>query len=117
MFTKLNTWNSQLRKGTLELSLLALLAQKEQYAYDLIHRLSGIAGPTFKKGTIYPLLNRLQKEQLIESRTEPSHKGPPRKYYRLTPSGRRLLYDMVDIWKDFKSSIDKTLQSDNARKQ
>ncbi|MBN2010476.1 PadR family transcriptional regulator [candidate division KSB1 bacterium] len=109
MFSKLNTWHSQLRKGTLELSLLALLNQHEQYAYDLIHQLSGLVGPTFKKGTIYPLLSRLQKENLIESRWQESKKGPPRKYYCLTQSGKHLLDDMVGIWDEFKSSIDSTI--------
>jgi PadR family transcriptional regulator, regulatory protein PadR len=113
MFAKLNTWNSQLRKGTLELSLLALLNHKEQYAYDIIHQLSGIVGPTFKKGTIYPLLSRLQKEQLIESRWQESKKGPPRKYYVLSPSGKQLLHDMVGIWEEFKSSIDSTIGVEN----
>ena len=109
MFAKLNTWSSQLRKGTLELSLLALLSKGEQYGYDLIHQLSGIAGPKFKKGTVYPLLSRLQKENLINFKWKESTSGPPRKYFFLTDNGASVLKDMIKIWQEFKISIDSTI--------
>jgi len=58
-------------------------------------------------GTIYPLLNRLEKEGRVASRWAPDlGAGPPRKYYRLTRAGRGALAGMRPIWRGFQTDLD-----------
>ena len=76
----------QLKKGALELCVLALLARREGYAYEIASTLA--AGVDMGEGTIYPLMRRMQNDGLVDTRLVESNSGPPRKYYRLTSSGR-----------------------------
>src|SRR5689334_16378448 len=71
----------QLRKGVLEMCVLALLSREDGYAYDIAARLSELIG--MGEGTIYPLMRRLQTDGLVKTYLEESDSGPPRKYYRL----------------------------------
>jgi PadR family transcriptional regulator PadR len=79
----------QLRKGILELAILEALARSSHYGYSLIKRLTGGDGIELTEGTIYPILNRLLREGLISAQWMESRQGPPRKYYALTPAGRK----------------------------
>jgi len=79
----------QLRKGILELAILAALDQRSHYGYSLIRHLTGGNGVELTEGTIYPILARLAREGLISSEWVESRQGPPRKYYSLTEDGRR----------------------------
>src|ERR1700726_1852935 len=76
----------QLKKGALELCVLALLARRESYAYEIASTLA--TGVGIGEGTIYPLMRRMQNDGLVDTRLEESNSGPPRKYYRLALSGR-----------------------------
>ena len=76
----------QLKKGVLEMCVLALLARGDGYAYDIAARLA--KGIDMGEGTIYPLMRRMQNDGLVDTRLVESSSGPPRKYYRLTPAGR-----------------------------
>src|SRR5436309_308123 len=76
----------QLKKGALELCVLALLALRESYAYEIASTLATAVG--MGEGTIYPLMRRMQDDGLVDTRLVESSSGPPRKYYRLTASGR-----------------------------
>ncbi len=80
----------QLRKGILELAILGSLNHKSHYGYSLIKDISGESDINLTEGTIYPILNRLSKEELIESEWMESKQGPPRKYYSLTPKGEKV---------------------------
>jgi PadR family transcriptional regulator PadR len=75
----------QLKKGVLELCVLALLSQHDSYAYEIAARLADSIG--MGEGTIYPLMRRLQNDGLVETYLVESSAGPSRKYYRLTPAG------------------------------
>src|SRR5271156_4052037 len=77
----------QLRKGVLEMCVLALLSRDDGYAYDIAARLSELIG--MGEGTIYPLMRRLQTDGLVKTYLEESDSGPPRKYYQLTKAGHR----------------------------
>src|SRR5205085_5563915 len=76
----------QLKKGALEMCVLALLARGESYAYEIASTLATRVG--MGEGTIYPLMRRMQDDGLVDTRLEESSSGPPRKYYRLTSMGR-----------------------------
>jgi PadR family transcriptional regulator PadR len=90
---------TQLKKGVLELCVLAALKTEERYGYELITVLSERIQVT--AGTIYPLLRRIKSEGLVETRTVDSPDGPSRKYYRLTAAGRDALIAEVAAWTDF----------------
>ena len=75
----------QLRKGVLDMCVLAMLARSDGYAYDIASRLSELIG--MGEGTIYPLMRRLQSDRLVETYLVESPSGPSRKYYRLTEAG------------------------------
>jgi PadR family transcriptional regulator PadR len=63
-----------------------------------------------KQGSLYPVLRSLEKNGLLESRVEPSVSGPPRRYYRITRSGRKTLKEWIDIWDQNKSFVDAVLR-------
>src|SRR5258708_28792538 len=89
----------QLKKGALELCVLALLARQESYAYEIASTLA--AGVGMGEGTIYPLMRRMQNDGLVDTRLVESSSGPPRKYYRLTSSGRAAFVAQKREWRAF----------------
>ncbi|HWC14867.1 MAG TPA: PadR family transcriptional regulator [Actinomycetota bacterium] len=97
---------SQLRKGTLEYCVLALLVDQDMYGFDLVKALSEVDGMATPQGTVYPLLARLRKEELVSTQWQESTSGPPRRYYRITAKGRRALKTFVEDWRRFKEAVD-----------
>jgi len=97
---------AQMRKGTLEYCVLALLGEQERYGFDLVKALSEVDGMLTPQGTIYPLLARLRREDLVSTEWQESPSGPPRRYYRLTAKGRRALNDFIHEWRRFKDAVD-----------
>lgn len=79
---------TQLRKGILELAIMAALYHQTHYGYSLVRNLAGSGSVELKEGTIYPILARLAREGLVHSEWMESSQGPPRKYYSLTANGR-----------------------------
>lgn len=79
---------TQLRKGILELAVLAALYRERHYGYSLVRGLTEPGALEIKEGTIYPILARLSREGLVRSQWVESSQGPPRKYYELTAAGR-----------------------------
>jgi PadR family transcriptional regulator PadR len=97
----------QLKKGALELCVLALLARRESYAYEIASTLA--AGVGIGEGTIYPLMRRMQNDGLVDTRLEESSSGPPRKYYRLTSSGRTAYAAQRREWRAFADAVNELL--------
>jgi PadR family transcriptional regulator PadR len=97
----------QLKKGVLELCVLALLSKQDSYAYELASQLTAAVG--MGEGTIYPLMRRLQADGLVKTYLVESASGPPRKYYKLTPSGRGAYTAQRAEWTEFTHSINKAL--------
>jgi PadR family transcriptional regulator PadR len=94
----------QLKKGVLELCVLELLARADCYAYDIASRLAQAIG--MGEGTVYPLMRRLDTAGLVETYLMESTTGPPRKYYRLTRSGRAELARSRASWRAFVKAVD-----------
>ena len=94
----MDNWTTQLRKGLLELCMVNLLAENEIYGYDLVKRLSSIPGLMVSEGTVYPLLSRMRKSGLVESRLVESESGPARRYYSLSEQGKSSLKLMNRHW-------------------
>jgi PadR family transcriptional regulator PadR len=102
----LNAWKSQLRKGAAELAVLAALDRQESYGLELLERIHAAGGLDLSEGSIYPLLNRLQKEGKIRGRwVEDADAAHPRKYYGLTDDGRALLGEMLAEWAQFEAGM------------
>jgi PadR family transcriptional regulator PadR len=97
----------QLKKGVLEMCVLALLSRADGYAYDIASRLA--EGIDMGEGTIYPLMRRLQDEGLVSAYLTESPSGPPRKYYRLTEEGRRNFESQKAEWAAFARAVDAIL--------
>lgn len=97
----------QLKKGVLELCVLALLSGGDNYAYEIASRLA--EGIDMGEGTIYPLMRRMQADGLVDTYLAESPSGPPRKYYRLTDAGKRSLASQSAAWRSFVAAVDKVL--------
>jgi PadR family transcriptional regulator PadR len=97
----------QLRKGVLDMCVLALLARQDGYAYDIASRLAEDIG--MGEGTIYPLMRRVQTDGLVKTYLEESSSGPPRKYYQLTKAGRAALAAQKAEWHSFIAGVAKVM--------
>ncbi|TDP91347.1 PadR family transcriptional regulator [Leucobacter luti] len=97
---------AQLRKGVLELAILAVLDAEEYYSIEIIEQLSEHPALTATPGTVYPLLARLDKAGKVTTRwVEAGGGGPPRKYYRLTDEGRAALADGAMAWSELSGAM------------
>lgn len=105
---KIENTKAQMRKGLLELCILSLLAQKDAYVSDLIKDLKQ-SQMIVVEGTLYPLLTRLKNSGLLYYRWEESKTGPPRKYYGLTPEGKKVQQELLQSWDDLHQAIDHIL--------
>lgn len=100
--------DAQLKRGALELCVLALISRTDSYAYEIASRLAAEIG--MGEGTIYPLMRRLQADGLLEDYLVDSSAGPPRRYYRLTKAGRARLASQQTSWEVFSRSIDRIVR-------
>lgn len=105
--------NSQLKRGTLELCVLSLLCDSDCYGYELVNRISECMQIT--EGTIYPLMKRLKDNGVIDSYIVESQEGPPRKYYKITESGRAEKEKLLSEWFGFVESINQLLKGDKGQ--
>jgi PadR family transcriptional regulator PadR len=97
----------QLKKGVLELCVLALLSQSDAYGYDIASRLA--KGIGMGEGTIYPLMRRMQADGLVETYLVESSSGPPRKYYKLTAGGTASFAAQKAEWTAFSQAVNDIL--------
>ena len=97
----------QLKKGVLELCVLALLSEHDSYAYEIASRLADGIG--MGEGTIYPLMRRLQNDGLVATYLVESPAGPSRKYYRLTPGGVASFNAQKAAWSSFAGAVQSIL--------
>jgi len=96
--------NAQMRKGVLELCILAIIAQQDAYASDIITKLKE-ARLIVVEGTLYPLLTRLKNDGLTIYRWEESKTGPPRKYHQITGKGLQELEGLKADWQGLVRSV------------
>lgn len=97
---------SQLRKGVLEYCVLALLRDGQRYGFELVRALSETGGLLVSEGTIYPLLSRLRRDNLVSTSWHESEFGPPRRYYQLTDTGKHALGEFSTEWIRFRDAVD-----------
>jgi PadR family transcriptional regulator PadR len=102
-------WEAQLRKGSLDLVILAVLWNERLYGLEILRRLQQSASLDLAEGTLYPILMRLKQEGLLESTWVEAETGHPRKYYKLTRAGRKRAGEMQQAWEEFSAGISRLL--------
>ena len=106
----MTNWKSQVKKGTLSFIILNVLKDNEYYGYELIEQIRKHTEIEIAEGTLYPLMNRLKTEDLVESKWVEQETGIPRKYYCLTETGTNTLVDMNEYWKNLENAIKKIIK-------
>lgn len=99
--------NAQLKKGNLDLCVLALLCGSDMYGYELVNRIS--AAVEISEGTIYPLLKRIKDEGYVTTYLKESNEGPPRKYYSITEAGKNRKETLTCEWRAFVNGVNAIL--------
>lgn len=111
---QLRKFQKELSAGTVSLALLAVLAAAAEpmYGYQIAKRLERIGDGVLsgKQSALYPVLRNLGAAGLLDSHVEPSMSGPPRRYYRITDTGRAVLRDWVAAWHATRDSVDAVLK-------
>ena len=95
---------SPIRKGLLEFVILKIVAGDKVYVADML-KLLGHTEFATQEGTLYPLLSKLRREELVDYEWQESDAGPPRKYYKLTPKGRSQLTTLNEYWKNLNKTL------------
>ncbi len=103
-------WSSQVKKGTLSYIVISVLEKGEFYGYDLIEQIKQYTKLEVAEGTLYPLLNRLKKQGVVESKWVEQTSGIPRKYYHLTEDGKQVAKAMDLYWEELNHSLVKIKQ-------
>lgn len=109
-------WNSQVRRGVLELCILALIEKGPRYGYEIVTQLADEPQLAAGEGTVYPLLRRLRKDGWLDTFWQESAAGPPRQYYRLTPIGLSALTSMRNEWKELVQAVSHYIALDGGTK-
>ncbi len=102
--------HGQLMKGTTPLLILSVLRDGEFYGYEIAQRIRERSGGVFapSEGSLYPALHALEAAGALTASWQASDKGPRRRYYRLTPTGRGLLADQASVWRTFATAVART---------
>lgn len=82
---------TEMLKGVLEGCVLEIIGREEIYGYEITRRLNALGFSEVVDGTVYTILVRLEKNQLVVTEKKPSDMGPPRKFYALNEAGREEL--------------------------
>ena len=106
-------FQKELNSGTTALVLLGVLGQTSNpmYGYQIAKLIEANVKdiPIMKQGALYPVLRSLESSGLLESEVEPSVSGPPRRYYRITETGRETLERWREIWDQTKALVDNVM--------
>ena len=100
-------YRRELLKGSTETLILSLLAEKSMYGYQLVKEMDWRSSGYFhlKEGTLYPALHRIERDGFVESSWEGSVTGQNRRYYSITPAGRKKLESMLQEWDMFTEAV------------
>jgi len=93
-----------MRKGLLEFLILQIISADKVYVADMMRRLQETDFAT-QEGTLYPLLSKMRRDELVDYEWQESDSGPPRKYYQLTPKGKSQLSEFKDYWDYLNKTI------------
>ncbi len=108
--------DSQLLRGILEGCVLAVIAKGETYGYEILAELGENGFENLLEGTLYPVLTRLEKKELISCRKAKSPFGPIRKYYSITENGKISLQEFKSGYEKITASANKILYREESDK-
>jgi PadR family transcriptional regulator PadR len=103
-------WEAQMRKGCLEMAVLASLWHGRLYGLEILRVLERDSSLVLAEGTVYPILNRLRTEGLLRSQWVEAEAGHPRKYYELTDIGRERVTRMAETWTQFSAGLNRMIE-------
>jgi len=110
----MENWRAQIRKGYLEMCILLVVrAKHEVYGFELLEEFSQLA-LNITEGTIYPLLNRMHEDALLNShwRLDAQERGHPRKFYKLTVKGKLTLATMIEEFRQMTVTFEQFVAID-----
>lgn len=96
---------TEMLKGVLEGCVLELISRKGTYGYEITRQLNEMGFTDVVEGTVYTILLRLEKNNLVDIEKKPSVMGPPRKFYALNDAGREELRLFWKKWEFLTSTI------------
>ena len=102
-------WQIQLRKGALELVILVALRGRPVYGLALLRHLQRFPTTAITEGTLYPLLDRLKRDDLVSANWVQEGESRPRKYYQLTGKGEQKLATLAQSWQQSVTDINTLL--------
>jgi len=94
----IDKWLPQVRKGLLEFMILEIVATRVSYGYEIASRLKAALRAEIAEGTLYPLLKRLVRDELVTTQWVTDSQSGPRKYYQVTKLGTQVLLRMRQEW-------------------
>ena len=103
-------WEAQLRKGCLELAILASLWDQRLYGLEILRLLEKESDLVLAEGTVYPILGRLKEDGFLQSEWVEADAGHPRKYYWLTAAGKQKVVSMAQFWSSFSGNLNTLLK-------
>jgi PadR family transcriptional regulator, regulatory protein PadR len=108
---------TQLLKGVLEGCVLLIISEGEIYGYKMVQQLKEYGFVDIVAGTVYPLLQKLEKQGYLSSKTMPSPDGPDRKYYQITADGVGYCQSFIKQWDNLTSNVNNiiSLKGDQIR--
>ena len=96
---------TQMKKGILPLVVLLIISNQDSYGYQISSEIEKTLGFEVADGTIYPILMRLCKDELIEPYWVQKDSGMPRKYYKITEIGRKYIVNLTDYYLNITKRI------------
>lgn len=94
-------WPADWLRGVLPLCILTVVAERAMHGYAIIRRLEEAGLGTVKGGTLYPILNRLERDGLVSSTWQAGVGGPGRKTFAITEHGQHRLIEQRQAWHTF----------------
>ena len=100
--------SSKIARGSGELAVLSLLAEQPLYGFEIAKQIGERTGGAlqFTLASLYPLLYEMEKRGWVEGRWQSNQAGRDRRYYRLTPTGKRQLVPLREEWRSFFNALD-----------
>lgn len=112
---RLDVKQTQLLKGVLEGCVLAIIKEKPIYGYELVQSLRSSGFTDMVGGTVYPLLQKLEKQGAIQGVEKPSPDGPNRKYYSLTKEGVARLEVFHTQWESLTKQVNHIIKKNEVK--
>jgi PadR family transcriptional regulator PadR len=97
-------------RAALELAVLAALTEGDQHGYALGQRITEQGLGVVRGGVLYPVLNRMEAEAVVESSWQAGQGGPGRKVYAITATGRQRLTELLESWGRFSDAMSHFLE-------